>query len=60
MPYEATAFVARSFPLNDDCAGLLDVLTRAVDGDKLGMGSRIEDGRVLFAFNAIILAAQKC
>ena len=59
VPYEAEAFVARSFPLNDDRAGLLAVLTDAVDGDKLGMGSRIEAGRVLFAFNAVILAAQK-
>ncbi len=59
VPYEATQFVARSFPANDDRAGLLKVLEDSVDGDTLGMGSRRENGKVFLAFNAVILAATK-
>ena len=52
VPYLAPDFAARSFPLNDDRAGLLAMIEASVDGDKMGLGAR-------FVFRSAVQSAAK-
>jgi SAM-dependent methyltransferase len=59
VPFDLETMVARSFPLNDDRAGLRAMLEASVEGDALGMGARREGGKVWFAYPAAVLVAVK-
>lgn len=58
VPYLAHEFVARSFPANDDHAGLLALIERSVDGDELGMQARRSDAGIRIAFQAVVVVAE--
>jgi ubiquinone/menaquinone biosynthesis C-methylase UbiE len=58
VPFVAHDFVKRSFPANDDHAGLLRLIEDSVDGDLLGLDARQDKDGVHIAFQAIILSAQ--
>ena len=47
VPFLAPDFVARSFPLNDDRAGLLAMIEASVDGDTMHLGARDARGRAV-------------
>lgn len=53
------ALIAASHPANDDREGLRRLIEDAVDGDKLGMNAARHDGKVTFAYPAVVLAACK-
>jgi ubiquinone/menaquinone biosynthesis C-methylase UbiE len=53
----AREFVARSFPANDDRAGLLALLDRSVDTDLLGMRARRTPAGTQIAFQCVVLVA---
>lgn len=59
VPYVATELVARSFPENDDRAGLLALIEASVDGDLMDVGARRSPEGVRFAFRAAVLSAVK-
>ena len=57
VPDEAGTAVARSFP--DDAAAVLHLFDEAVEGDKMGLNTRREGNKILFAYPAVILTATK-
>jgi ubiquinone/menaquinone biosynthesis C-methylase UbiE len=59
VPYLAHEFVARSFPLNDDRAGLLAMIEASVDGDTMDLGARRSPEGVRFVFRSAVLSAVK-
>lgn len=59
VSYLAPDFVARSFPLNDDRAGLLATIEASVDGDSMDTGAHWTPEGVRFAFRAAVLSAVK-
>jgi SAM-dependent methyltransferase len=59
VPYLALDFVDRSFPLNDDRAGLLAMIEASVDGDTMDLGARRTPDGVQFVFRSAVLSAVK-
>jgi hypothetical protein len=59
VPHVAPELVARSFPENDDRAGLLALIEASVDGDLMGVGARRSPQGVRFAFRCAVLSAVK-
>jgi hypothetical protein len=59
VPYLAPELVARSFPENDDRAGLLAQIEASVDGDLMDVGTRRSPEGVRFAFRCAVLSAVK-
>jgi SAM-dependent methyltransferase len=59
IPYLAHEFVARSFPLNDDRAGLLAMIEASVDGDTMDTRARRTQEGVRFSFRSAVLSAVK-
>ena len=59
VPYLAPDFAARSFPLNDDRAGLLAMIEASVDGDTMDLGARMTPEGVRFVFRSAVLSAVK-
>ncbi len=57
VPDEAGTAVARSFP--DDAAAVLRLFEEAVPGDGMGLNTRREGNKILFAYPAVILTATK-
>ena len=55
----APDFVARSFPLNDDRAGLLAIIEASVDGDTMDTGAHWTPEGVRFVFRSAVLSAVK-
>ena len=58
VPFDLETMVARSFPLNDDRAGLRAMLEASVEGDALGLGAHRKDGTAWFAYPAAVLVAR--
>jgi ubiquinone/menaquinone biosynthesis C-methylase UbiE len=59
LSYLASDLVARSFPANDDRAGLLAMIESTVEGDKMDVGAHWTPGGVRFAFRSAVLSAVK-
>jgi ubiquinone/menaquinone biosynthesis C-methylase UbiE len=59
VPYLAPDFVARSFPLDDDRAGLLAMIEASVEGDTMDAGAHRTPEGVRFCFRAAVLGATK-
>jgi ubiquinone/menaquinone biosynthesis C-methylase UbiE len=59
VSYLAPDFVARSFPLNDDRAGLLAMIEASVDGDTMDTGAHPTAQGVRFSFRSAVLSAVK-
>jgi ubiquinone/menaquinone biosynthesis C-methylase UbiE len=59
VSYLAPDFVARSFPLNDDRAGLLAMIEASVDGDTMDTGAHWTPEGVRFVFRSAVLSAVK-
>jgi ubiquinone/menaquinone biosynthesis C-methylase UbiE len=59
VPFDLETMVARSFPLNDDRAGLRAMLEACVEGDTMGLGARREGDTAWFAYPAVVLVAAK-
>ena len=59
VTYLASDFVARSFPLSDDRAGLLALIEDSVKGDLLGMNARHSPEGVRISFHSAVLSAVK-
>lgn len=59
VSYLAPDFVARSFPLNDDRAGLLAMIEASVDSDTMGLGAHWTPQGVKFSFRSAVLSAVK-
>ena len=59
LPYLASDLVARSFPANDDRAGLLAMIESTVEGDKMDVGAHWTPEGVRFAFRSAVLSAVK-
>jgi hypothetical protein len=59
VTYLASDLVARSFPLNDDRAGLLALIEDSVEGDLLGMAARRSPEGVWISFRSAALSAVK-
>ena len=59
VSYLAPQFVARSFPANDDRAGLLSMIEDSVEGDKMDTGAHWTPEGVRFVFRAAVLTAAK-
>jgi hypothetical protein len=59
LSYLASDLVARSFPVNDDRAGLLAMIEATVEGDKMGAGTHWTPEGVRFAFRSTVLSAVK-
>ena len=59
VSYLAFDFVARSFPRDDDRAGLLAMIEASVDGDAMDAGAHWTPEGVRFAFKAAALSAVK-
>ncbi len=59
VSYLAPEFVARSFPLNDDRAGLLAMIEASVDGDTMDLSACRSPEGVRFAFRSAVLSAVK-
>ncbi len=57
VPDEAGAAISRSFP--DDAATVLHLFDEAVEGDRMGLNTRREGDKILFAYPAVILTATK-
>jgi ubiquinone/menaquinone biosynthesis C-methylase UbiE len=57
VPDEAATAVTRSFP--DDAAKVLHMFEAAVEGDGMGLNTRREGDRILFAYPCVILTAVK-
>lgn len=57
VPDEAGSAVARSFP--DDAATVLHLFEEAVEGDRMGLNTRREGSKIIFAYPAVILTATK-
>jgi ubiquinone/menaquinone biosynthesis C-methylase UbiE len=57
--YLARELVARSFPANDDRAGLLALIDRSVDADLLGMRATRTPAGTQIAFQSVVLVATK-
>jgi len=57
VPDEATTAVTRSFP--DDASAVLRLFEAAVPGDGMGLNTRREGDKLLFAYPAVILSATK-
>jgi SAM-dependent methyltransferase len=57
--YLAQEFVARSFPADDDRAGLLALIEHSVDADPLGMMATRTPAGVQIAFQCVVLVATK-
>jgi ubiquinone/menaquinone biosynthesis C-methylase UbiE len=59
LAVERDQVIARSFPVNDDRAGLKAMLNAAVDGDTMGANARHERGSMWFDYRAAVLVAVK-
>jgi ubiquinone/menaquinone biosynthesis C-methylase UbiE len=59
LSYLASDLVARSFPANDDRAGLLAMIESTVEGDKMDVGAHWTPEGVRFAFRSAVLSAVK-
>lgn len=59
VSYLARDFVAKSFPLNDDRAGLLAIIEASVDGDTMDSGAHWTPEGVRFSFRSAALSAVK-
>jgi len=59
VAYLASDFVARSFPLNDDRAGLLAMIEASVDGDTMDANAHWTPEGVKFSFRSAVLSAVK-
>jgi SAM-dependent methyltransferase len=57
VSYLAPQFVARSFPANDDRAGLLTMIEASVEGDKMDISAHWTPKGVRFAFRSAVLSA---
>ena len=59
VSYLAADLVTRSFPLNNDRAGLLAMIESTVAGDKMDVGAHWTPEGVRFAFRSAVLSAVK-
>ncbi len=59
VPYLASDLVARSFPVNDDRAGLLAMIEATVERDTMDVGARRTPEGVRFVFRSAVLSAVK-
>jgi len=59
VTYLASDLVARSFPANDDRAGLLAMIEATVEGDTMDVGARWTAEGARFAFRSAVLSAVK-
>jgi hypothetical protein len=59
LSYLASDLVARSFPVDDDRAGLLAMIKSTVEGDKMDVGAHWMPEGVRFAFRSGVLSAMK-
>jgi SAM-dependent methyltransferase len=59
LPVERERLIARSFPANDDRAGLGAMLDAAVDGDPMGARARRDGATMWFEYSAAVLVAVK-
>jgi hypothetical protein len=59
LSYLASDLVARSFPVNNDRAGLLTMIEATVEGDKMDVGAHWTPEGVRFAFRSAVLSAVK-
>jgi hypothetical protein len=59
LSHLASDLVARSFPANDDRAGLLAMIESTVEGDKMDVGAHWTPEGVRFAFRSAVLSAVK-
>ncbi len=55
LSVERDQVIARSFPVNDDCAGLRAMLDAAVDGDRMGANARCVGDTMWFDYRAAVL-----
>ena len=59
VSYLASDLVARSFPVDNDRAGLLAMIESTVAGDKMDVGAHWTPEGVRFAFRSAVLSAVK-
>ena len=57
MDGELDALLARSFPLPGDDARVRDMFRESLEDDALGLAPRVEDGRIVYAFPMVLVAA---
>ena len=57
--YEREALIAKSFPVDDDRAGLRRMIDDSVAGDRMDMAARREGDRVEIGYPSVILVAVK-
>ena len=56
---ETEALLKMSFPLDDDRERLRAIIRGSIDGDKMGVNARERNGKILFGYPSVILAATK-
>ncbi len=59
VPYLASDLIARSFPANDDRAGLLALIEHSIDGDLMEVGAHRSPEGVRFCFRSAVFGATK-
>jgi ubiquinone/menaquinone biosynthesis C-methylase UbiE len=57
--YEREALIAKSFPVDDDRAGLRRMIDDSVAGDRMGMAARRDGDRVEIGYPSVALVAVK-
>ena len=59
VPAEISDVIERSFPVNNDRAGLRRLIEESVAGDTMGVGARLGEKGVEFSYPAAVLSAVK-
>lgn len=57
MDIEVEALLARSFPVPGSEAEIRRMFADSLNGDTMGLGTRLENGRICFSYTNVILAA---
>ena len=59
LPIEMEAMLKVSFPVSNDRDGIRAMLRDAIEGDRMGINAREQDGKIRFEYASVILVATK-